>query len=60
MKRTKIKQINIMTNLIIFAVFFLLVTAMFTYEAKNAPTVPDDAPFLHDDYDPDNDPTLAD
>ncbi len=47
-------------SLIVFAVLFLLVTAMFAYEAKNAPTVPDDEPFLHDDYDPDNDPTLAD
>ena len=46
-------------SLSVFAVLFLLVTAMFAYEAKNAPTVPDDEPFLHDDYDPDNDPTLA-
>lgn len=49
-----------MVWIIISAVLFVLVTAMFIYEAKNAPSVPDDVPFLHDDYNPDNDPTLAD
>ena len=49
-----------MVWIIISAVLFILVTAMFVYEAKNAPSVPDDEPFLHDDYNPVNDPTLAD
>jgi hypothetical protein len=37
--------------LCIFMVSFIIIL----YEAKRAPIIPDDQPFLHDDYDPSKD-----
>ena len=47
-------KIIIIILLCIFAVSFIIIL----YEVKVAPIIPDDQPFLHDDYDPSKDKTL--
>jgi len=44
--------------LIALIVFYVLCFALIVIEAKKAPRVPDNEPFLTGDYDPKKDPTL--
>ena len=44
---------------IIGLVFLVAFIGIMVYEFRNAVEVPPTEPFLHDDYDPKNDPTLS-
>jgi len=44
---------------IIVLAFLVAFIGIMVYEFRNAVEVPPTEPFLHDDYDPKNDPTLS-
>ena len=45
--------------IIIIGILLVMFLGVMVYEFRNAEEVPPTEPFLHDDYDPKNDPTLS-